>query len=94
MVGGDVVVVRVQQEDSILPLLHTVLFTRSFQLDPLTSIPFHPLLQTRFWLTLLPLLPPVSRMPSSWFQRAVLLNTVLLDELLRNMPFSVLWFAT
>ena len=77
------------------PLLHTVLFTSSFQLDPLTSIPFHPLLQTLFWVTLFPSLPSVSRIPSWSFHRAVLLNTVLLDEpLARTIPFSVLWFAT
>ena len=76
------------------PLLHTVLFTSSFQLDPLTSIPFHPLLQTLFWVTLFPSLPSVSRIPSWSFHRAVLLNTVLLEELARTMPFSELWFAT
>ena len=70
-------------------------FTSSFQFDPLTSIPFHALLQTLFWVTLFPSLPSVSRIPSWSFHRAVLLNTVLLDEPLRDvMPFSVLWFAT
>ena len=72
-------------------VVHELVPVRPVDLDPVPCITADLVLG----FTLFPSLPSVSRIPSWSFHRAVLLNTVLLDEPLRDViPFSVLWFAT
>src|SRR5512136_2786911 len=75
------------------PLSHTSLFTRSFQLEPLTSIPFHRFPHTLFSVRLFPLLDWFSRIPSWWLYLAMFWYSVLLDEFFSTIPSCMLLFA-
>ena len=80
-VPGNIVMVRVQQEDSILPVVAHRVVTSSFQLDPLTS--HHPVPPVTADLVLgyvVPITALSKQDPVLVVPPGVLLNTVLFEE--------------